>query len=86
MADLSGIAAALKASLSPDAAIREPAQAALQAGCATPGALMSLLNLCVVVGVEQDVAAMVPGRRPSKSVELDMLLPASFGKSFPVQT
>lgn len=56
MADLSGIAAALKASLSPDAAIREPAQAALQAGCATPGALMSLLNLCVVAGVEQDVA------------------------------
>jgi hypothetical protein len=56
MSDLSGIAAALKASLSPDAAIREPAQAALQSGCSTPGALMSLLNLCGIAGVEHDVA------------------------------
>jgi hypothetical protein len=56
MADLAAIAAALKASLNPDPAVRQPAQAALEAGCATPGALVSLMNLSTTAGVEEDVA------------------------------
>ena len=56
MADLSALAAALKASLNPDAATRQPAQALLEAGCATPGALVSLMQLSTTAGVEPDVA------------------------------
>jgi hypothetical protein len=56
MTDYSAIAEALKASLSPDAATRTSAQAALEAGCATPGALFSLMNLGIAAGVQQDVA------------------------------
>jgi hypothetical protein len=56
MADLSVLAAALKASLNPDAATRQPAQALLETGCATPGALVSLMQLSTTAGVEPDVA------------------------------
>lgn len=56
MTDLAAVAAALQASLSPDAAIRQPAQAALESGCATPGALLSLMKLGTSGGIQQDVA------------------------------
>ena len=56
MANISALAAAFKASLNPDPAVRQPAQASLEAGCATPGALVSLLSLSSTAGVEQDVA------------------------------
>ena len=56
MSDLTALSAALQASLSPDAATRQPAQAALEAGCATPGALLSLMNLSTAAGAQPEVA------------------------------
>jgi hypothetical protein len=56
MTDLSALAAALKASFNQDAATRKAAQAALESGCAAPGALLSLMKLCTTAGIEADVA------------------------------